>query len=106
MSKTISSKNIRNFLKLTLNIEVYEYQLEFAFDEDFKEFTKDWTGNFACLKFERFQKPMHYLVVSKDKFKLIVEGKEKDLSQDWLAYRKDENVDMHLEYLHGGSRFG
>ena len=106
MDKKISSKGIRNFLKLTLDLEVYEYQLEFAFDKDLTEYSKDIQGNIYYLQFERFKKPMHYLVVGKNNFKLIIDQKETDLSPQWQEYCKDKDVDMHLEHMHGGSRFG
>ena len=102
MSKQkISLKNIHNFIKyIGPKIDVSLIGLIVDFEKS--------NNGILFIDYESdYQKEKISFCVSKNSFKIIVDGKEKDFSNEWQKYLADSySTDMDLYYQHEGSTFG
>ena len=97
----ISLKNIHNFIKY-IGPKKEAYLADLIID-----FEKSNNGTLFINYESKYVKEKIYFCVSKKSFKMLVDEKEKDFSNEWQEYLTDSyNTDMNLYYQHEGSRFG
>ena len=97
----ISLKNIHNFIKY-IGPQKKAYLENLVID-----FNKSNNGALFINYESKYVKEKISFCVSINTFKMFIDEKEKDFSNEWQEYLADSyNTDMNIYYQHEGSRFG